>query len=207
MFLSYVDASFWFDTQVTNQLFSPIPRLLISSRERKRRKESVSLTPFVWRKRCWLTAELLDPTQPGFNADAWLMRSTRGIIIRPGILAFSCVSQDQKTSLCCGAKVSSFRLDHIYRSTTQSHIIGSLRWLLGLSRLWHLMEEGVMVGNLTVGPQPRLDTEDSTTYKWSPVRLLAVKCGRLNLAVFNPTIIIQQKVDFKLELEVCAEMY
>lgn len=78
-------------------------RLFISSREGE--LDYFFLMPFVWRKRCWLTAELLDPTQPGFNADAWLMRSTTGIIIRRGILAFSCVSQDGKTSQCCNVKV------------------------------------------------------------------------------------------------------
>lgn len=78
-------------------------RLLISSRERE--LDYFSLMPFVWRKRCWLTAEFLDPTQPGFNADAWLMRSTTGIIIRQGILVFSCVSQGGQTSQRCGVKV------------------------------------------------------------------------------------------------------
>lgn len=78
-------------------------RLFISSREGE--LDYFSPMPFVWRKRCWLTAELLDPTQPGFNADAWLMRSTTGIIIRQGILAFSCVSQAGKTSQCCNVKV------------------------------------------------------------------------------------------------------
>lgn len=71
----------------------------------KREVDYFSLMPFVWRKRCWLTAELLDPTQPGFNADAWLMRSTTGIIIRQGILDFSCVSQAGKTSRCCNGNV------------------------------------------------------------------------------------------------------
>lgn len=77
--------------------------LLMSSREGE--VDYFSLMPFVWRKRCWLTAELLDPTQPGFNADAWLMRSTTGIIIRRGILGFSCVSQAGKTSWCCNGNV------------------------------------------------------------------------------------------------------
>lgn len=77
-------------------------RLFISSGEGE--LDYFFLMLFVWRKRCWLTAELLDPTQPGFNADAWLMRSTTGIIIRQGILAFSCVSQAGKTSQCCNVK-------------------------------------------------------------------------------------------------------
>lgn len=62
------------------------------------------------KKRCWLTAELLDPTQPGFNADAWLMRSTTGIIIRQGILAFSCVSQAGKTPPAAATSHSAVRL-------------------------------------------------------------------------------------------------
>lgn len=37
-------------------------------------------------------------------------------------------------------------------------------------------------------------------YKLSPVSLFPVKCGRFNLAVFNLTIIIQRKVDFRLGL-------
>lgn len=84
-------------------------RLLISSGEGE--LDYFSLMPFVWRKRCWLTAELLDPTQPGFSADAWLMRSTTGIIIRQGILAFSCVSQagkKNKKPSCCSNVVGRF---------------------------------------------------------------------------------------------------
>jgi len=89
----------------------------INSREKE--LDYFSLMPFVWRKRCWLTAELLDP-RPGFNADAWLMRSTEGIIIREGILVFSCVSQDGKTSQCYNVKASSSASDW-FIFTIQQH--------------------------------------------------------------------------------------
>lgn len=80
------------------QMFGQIPKQTVHELWGEKELNYFFLMPFVWRKRCWLTAELQDPTQPGFSADAWLMRSTTGIIIRQGILVFSCVSQDGKTS-------------------------------------------------------------------------------------------------------------
>lgn len=79
-------------------MFGQIPKQTVHELRGEKELDYFFLMPFVWRKRCWLTAELQDPTQPGFSADAWLMRLTTGIIIRQGILVFSCVSQDGKTS-------------------------------------------------------------------------------------------------------------
>lgn len=62
------------------------------------------------------------------------------------------------------------------------------------------MGEGVMVGNLTMGPIPRPPVDTEGTPKRTNYLLLAVKCGRFNLAVFNLSIIIQRKVDFMLGL-------
>lgn len=77
-------------------------RLFVSSAESK--PDHSTLMPFVWRKRCWLTAELQDPTHPGFSADACLIRSTTGIIIGQRILVFSSVSHNGKTSQYCSVK-------------------------------------------------------------------------------------------------------
>lgn len=123
--------------------------LLISSREGE--LDYFSLMPFVWRKRCWLTAELLDPTQPGFNADAWLMRSTTGIIIRRGILAFSCVSQPRKNLLLLQRQGRAFpasdRLMFTFNNMEPRHSIPQ-----DVSSHWQLLGEGVMVGNLSTAP-------------------------------------------------------
>lgn len=114
-------------------------RLLMSFRDGE--VDYFSLMPFVWRKRCWLTAELLDPTQPGFSADAWLMRSTTGIIIRWGIFGFACVSQAGKTSCVATAMWGffSFRLVHFYfRETEPRHFVPGA----ALAALWLVTANG-----------------------------------------------------------------
>lgn len=87
-----------------------------------------------------------------------------------------------------------------YNNTEPCHRVP--RVALRHAGLWQLLGEGVMVGNLTMGsiPRPPVNTEGNP--KCTNYLLLAnvaVKC-RFNPAVFNLSIIIQRKVDFKLGL-------
>lgn len=106
--------------------------------------------------------------------------------------------------LQCQSELLSFQLVHIYHTTT-SRVTVSPRWLKDVSSPWQLMEEGVMVGNLTMGPipSPQWTLRALQNLQIISCRRLLVKCGRFNLAVFNLTTIIQWKVEFKLRLNPC----